>query len=209
VKYAVLLFSLSVLFWSCEKKTEKVQPVLEQITESVYASGLVKSKNQYQVFAAVPGIIQRILVQEGDLVKKGDPLFVIQHETSKLSAENAQLAVDFTRSSLQGEKLAELQNAIELARTNMLNDSIWLKRRQGLWAQGIGSKVELEQSELAYSASMSPPVGINGSASRASHRMASRPSPSMVRPTASASIRPVCNRPSQRRSGSFRMMAAS
>ena len=47
---------------------------MEKITESVYASGIIKSKNQYQVYAAVSGLIQQILVSEGDVVKKGDML---------------------------------------------------------------------------------------------------------------------------------------
>ena len=37
----------------------------------------------------------------------------------------------------------------------MLNDSILLVRQRGLWAQQIGSKVELEQRELAYTTSLS------------------------------------------------------
>lgn len=146
-----LYFTLAMLaFAACKKKAEQTQPMLERITESVYASGTVKSKNQYQVFSTVAGLVQQVLVKEGDLVKKGDPLFVIQGEASKLNTENAQLSANYAEMNTRGERLAELKTAIETARSKMLNDSLMVLRQRGLWAQQIGSKVELEQRELAY-----------------------------------------------------------
>lgn len=138
------------MLFACGKQPEKTQPTTENITESVYASGIIKSKNQYQVFATVGGIIQKVLVREGDVVKKGDPLLVIQNEASRLNAENAKLAADFADRNISGDRLSELKGLIETARTKMLNDSLLLQRQRGLWAQQIGSKVELEQRELAY-----------------------------------------------------------
>ena len=148
--YALFLF-VPLLFTSCKKQAEKTQPKLERITESVYASGIIKSKNQYQVYATVNGLIQTILVKEGDVVKKGDPLFVVQNETSRLNTENAQLSADYADWNTQGDRLKELAGIIETARSKMLNDSLLVQRQRGLWAQQIGSKVELEQRELAYS----------------------------------------------------------
>ncbi len=142
-----------LLFCACKKQPEKIQPTIERITESVYASGIIKSKNQYQVFTTVGGLIQQILVKEGDVVKKGDPLFVVQNETSKLNAENAKLSADFADLNTRGDRLNELKGNIEAARSKMLNDSLLRLRQRGLWAQQIGSKVELEQRELAYTSS--------------------------------------------------------
>ncbi len=147
-------FLLAGLFFSCSKQPEKTQPTVEKITESVYASGIIKSKNQYQVYATVSGLIQRVLVKEGDVVKKGDALFVIENETSILNTENAGLAAEFAEWNRQGDRLNELKGAIETAKSKMLNDSILLVRQRGLWAQQIGSKVELEQRELAYTTSV-------------------------------------------------------
>lgn len=144
---------MGLLFSACQQRPEKTQPTLERITESVYASGIIKSKNQYQVFSTVGGLIQKIWVKEGDVVKKGDALFVVQNETSRLNAENAKLAADFAEFNTTGDRLRELTGAIETARSKMLNDSLLLLRQRGLWAQQIGSKVELEQRELAYTSS--------------------------------------------------------
>lgn len=154
LRYLAIFLLIGLFQVSCKKSQEKTQPVTEKISESVYASGIIKSKNQYQVFSTVGGLIQKILVKEGDLVKKGDPLFIVENETARLNAENARLATEFATSNLGGERLNELKGAIDLARSKMLNDSMLLLRQRGLWAQQIGSKVELEQRELAYTASL-------------------------------------------------------
>jgi multidrug efflux pump subunit AcrA (membrane-fusion protein) len=134
----------------CKQQQEKIQPVVERITESVYASGFVKSDNQYQVFSTVSGIIQKILVKEGDVVKKGDPLIVLANETSKLNAENAKLAAEYADINANLDKLNELKINIDLARSKMTNDSLLMLRQQNLWSQQIGTRVELEQRQLAY-----------------------------------------------------------
>jgi len=155
LKHTVLIAAALLLLFACKKKQERTQPTVEQITESVYASGIIKSHNQYQVYATVSGLIQKIWVKEGDLVRQGDPLFTIQSETARIGAENAQLAADFAEMNTRGERLSELRSTIETARNKMLNDSLLFTRQRGLWAQQIGSKVELEQRELAYTTSAS------------------------------------------------------
>jgi len=142
----LLLFLLA----SCGGKPESTTPTVEPISEAVYASGLVKSKNQYQVFPTVNGIIQQILVTEGDVVQKGDALMKVKNEAARLSTENARIAAEYARVSANAEKLSELQAAIDLARSKMRNDSLLLVRRRNLWARQIGTRVELEQMELNY-----------------------------------------------------------
>jgi len=135
---------------ACKDKVETTSPVRENITESVYASGILKSKNQYQVFATVNGLLQHRYIDEGDTVKKGALLFSILNETSTLNRENAQLAADLANLKSNQGKLDELLLNIDLAKSKMANDSqLWI-RQQNLWSQGIGAKVELEKAELNY-----------------------------------------------------------
>ena len=150
IKCAFGTLPFLICFAACKQRHETVQPVVEKITESVYASGFVKSNHQYQVFSTVSGLIQKILVKEGDRVKKGEPLIILVNETSKLNAENAKLAADYSAVSANRDKLNELKINIDLARSKMANDSLLLVRQQNLWSQQIGTRVELEQRELAY-----------------------------------------------------------
>ena len=147
------LFFLVVLLTfttSCNNTREKVSPVLQEITESVYASGVVKSRSQYQVFSAVNGIIKEIMVDEGDTVSIGQPLFKIFNKTSELNRQNAALAAEYARLDRNRQRLEELSLAIDVARKKMTNDSLLLQRQQNLWNQNIGSKIDLEQRQLNY-----------------------------------------------------------
>ncbi|HJW18160.1 MAG TPA: HlyD family efflux transporter periplasmic adaptor subunit [Flavisolibacter sp.] len=148
MKYLVPAY-LVLLFYSCKNKPETTFPVLQNITESVYAPGIIKSKDQYQVFSSVNGIIRRINVTEGSIVKKGDVLITIDNETSRLSTENAQLAAHYASIASNRDKLSELEANISLAKTKMQLDSTLLDRQQNLWSQDIGSRNELEQRQLA------------------------------------------------------------
>lgn len=120
----------------------------------MYASGIVKSRNQYQVFSTVNGIIKEVLVTEGDLVNIGTPIIKIVNRAPELNAKNAELAAEYASVRSNKERLDELKLAIEIARSKMKNDSLLWQRQQDLWKQNIGARVELEQRELNYKNSL-------------------------------------------------------
>jgi HlyD family secretion protein len=148
VKYFFLVMLL--LFFSCKKKQEKIQPAVENITESVYASGIIKSKNQYKVFSSVNGLVNDVLVTEGDIVKKGDILIKITNTTAQLNTDNAKIVADYNAVNANAERLNELQININLAKAKMEEDASLQRRQQNLWNENIGSRNELEQRQLAY-----------------------------------------------------------
>jgi multidrug resistance efflux pump len=129
---------------------EKTNPIIKNITQSVYASGIVKSKNQYKVFSSVNGLVHDVLVTEGDIVKKGDVLIKITNTTAELNTENAKISADYNAVNANKEKLNELQININLAKAKMDEDASLQKRQQDLWNENIGSRNELEQRQLAY-----------------------------------------------------------
>jgi multidrug efflux pump subunit AcrA (membrane-fusion protein) len=143
-----------LLILSCKKSQEKIKPHIQSISESVYASGILKSKNQYQVFATVSGIIENLLVHEGDTIKKGDILFTISNEAQKLNKENAELSASYSDYAANLGKLDEARQNIELSKIKLNNDSALYARQSSLWQQGIGTKMDLELRELNYKNSM-------------------------------------------------------
>lgn len=149
LRYALSVFSLFMLA-SCGQKQEYTQPVIEKITESVYASGYLKSNEQYQVFAKVNGLLQKIWVKKGDVVKKGQLIFTLSNEVSKLNVANAQLNAVNADYYANLDKLRELDLAIEVSMKKLGNDQLLLERQRTLWAEQIGTKFELEQRELSY-----------------------------------------------------------
>lgn len=143
--------------YACGQKQATTQVETRTITESVYASGTVKAQDQYDVYAEVNGLLRQIFVSEGDSVKKGTPLFVLENQTSALNTENARLALSLSERNIQenSNRLQELEQAVNVAREKLQLDSTLHVRQQNLWQQNIGTKVEAEQKKLAYETSRS------------------------------------------------------
>lgn len=125
----------------------------QEITASVYASGTIKSKDQYQVYPIVSGVITDVLVDDGDLVKKGQVLMRIDGRTQQLNAENAALAASYNSVATNQDKLNDAKDAVSLSKDKLKTDSLLYVRTSNLYKQGVGTKVDLEQRELAFESS--------------------------------------------------------
>ena len=146
-----LIFIIFVSFFiSCKNKIIKTKPIISAISESVYASGTIKSDQQYQAYATANGIIQTIYVREGDSVNIGTPVLLVANQLQQLNSNNAALAARFNDVSANQGKLKDAKQLIAFQNSKMKNDLLLLVRQQYLWKQSIGTKVELEQRQLAY-----------------------------------------------------------
>lgn len=146
----LVLYAIGILLLSCGKKQETSLPTVGAITESIYASGVLKTADQYQAYVTVNGIISKILVKEGDSVQVGSPLVSITNETQRYAAENASLAANFNDFTANAGKLDEAKLVIESAKNKFKLDSALYFRQKNLWEQQIGTKVDFEMKELAF-----------------------------------------------------------
>lgn len=144
---------LLILVGGCNSKSESIHPKVQDISSSVYASGTIKSKSQYQAVPLVSGIIQEVFVDDGDYVKKGHLLVKIDNRAQLINEENAALSASYYDLGSNQDKLEDAQNAIRLAREKLKTDSLMYVRQLNLFNQNVISKVELEQRELAYQSS--------------------------------------------------------
>jgi multidrug efflux pump subunit AcrA (membrane-fusion protein) len=146
--FSIPLFCFLVI--SCKSKTEQIQPTTETITESVYASGIVKTNKQYQVYPMVNGIIKEMLVTEGSLVKPGDPLMRLSNITARLNSENAKIAADYSAFSANTDKINQAKIDIDVAKAKLDNEASLLERQKNLWKEGIGTHNELDSRQLSF-----------------------------------------------------------
>ncbi len=145
-----IFFFLTLPCISCAGRREMVRPAVENITESVYASGVIKSKNQYDVYSTVNGIAARWVVREGDMVGDRQAILEVRGETARLQAENASIVAQNTTHKANSERIAELRIEVEESKMRMDQYAVDLQRQRNLWAQQIGSRNALEQRELAW-----------------------------------------------------------
>ena len=104
-KSAIFMPAVYFLFLSCTDRITLVNPAIENITETVYASGIIKSRDQYEVFSAVNGLVMEKLVSEGDLVRRNQPIIRLSDLTARLNEENARVAVEHNSVSANKFKL--------------------------------------------------------------------------------------------------------
>ncbi len=152
------LFILAlVCLTGCKEDENTITPTIGTITESVYASGIVKAAGQYQVIPSANGKLLALLVQEGDTVKAGQALMRIDDRTSSLSTSNAFAQLRNLERNVQddGPVLGQLRTALDQARDKLAVDSANYMRQKALWEKEIGSRAEFDQRELAYNSSRS------------------------------------------------------
>lgn len=152
MKYFSLFAIFTSLLFSCTQKKEKTYPEKLPMTESVYASATVQPDSMYQVHSVAMGILDKIWVEEGDKVAKGDQILQITNTSPELNKENARLALELARNNYSGTAavLSSIEDEIEAAKLQLKNDSINYYRQKKLWDQNIGSKVEFDNKKLVY-----------------------------------------------------------
>ena len=154
------LFScLSIfLFFSCSKNDNgEIKPTKGNVTESVYASGVVKTENQYTVYATVSGILQKINVTAGQSVSQGQALFQIESDKAALSTENAKLAYQLSNENNRyiQDKISEMETKVQAAKDKLALDESVYNRNKNIKQYNVISEVDYERVELAYKNSKS------------------------------------------------------
>ena len=147
-KYSILF--LLIILVSCKDKREKTSPVLKTITESVYASGAVKSNQQYQILAGVNGKIEKIFVAEGQEVEAGSKLFLMSNSIQQYTENNAKLNAENASLAANQSRLVEVEQQVNWQFNKLKFDSSLYYRQLALFKQQVGSQLELEQKELNY-----------------------------------------------------------
>ena len=152
--YICFLLSLFLLI-GCTTPPQSTKGSIQDISEAVYASGNIESGDQYQVFSTVSGIIESILVEEGQTVKKGQAIFTLSNEGVKIALESAQLNREFANLTQNQNKLKELKFSIKAAKYKFRNDSLNFERKKTLFSKNVITGTELESAELNFQNSSS------------------------------------------------------
>lgn len=156
LKSASLLYLVIFSIFSCSKKdSEETKPTLGDVTESVYASGVIKSEGQYTVFSTVNGTLQKVNVVAGQSIVKGQSLFELESEKAELNTENARLAYQLSQQSYRyiQDKISEMEMKVQSAKDKLALDESIYNRNKAIKNQGGISEVDFERVTLAYKSS--------------------------------------------------------
>lgn len=123
---------------------------MKPLHEAVYASGYVVSKNEYQVFSQVDGYVTEILVKEGDDVKNGQPIFIIdskqQNARYNITLEAYNQAVKNNRED--SPAILEAKAAIATSTTKCKFDSTNFLRFTNLLKNNATTQNDYDRAKL-------------------------------------------------------------
>ena len=74
-------------------KVTVAQPVRQVVTDNLDLTGNTQAIYTVQLVARVAGYLDKVLFQDGQRVKKGQPLFIIQHNTYEDNLRQAEAAI--------------------------------------------------------------------------------------------------------------------
>ncbi|MGN1213803.1 MAG: efflux RND transporter periplasmic adaptor subunit [Bacteroidaceae bacterium] len=196
-----LLCNLTLLFVvmvaaSCGKRSEEPKvsahktmevSVCDRVVETSYPATF-KGVHDVDIYPQVSGLISMICINEGDKVKKGQTLFVVDRvpyeaalKKALADVESAEAAVETAIMTADGKKLLYEDSVVsDFELRQSLND---LKQKRAALAQARAQLVDA-QNNLSYTEVKSPVDGIAG---MTSYRIGSLVGPSMSNPLVSVS----------------------
>jgi len=141
---------------------EVLQPIPQQVSQGRYVAGNARVEpigRESRVSSEVPGLIQAILVQEGQQVEQGTPLVQLDAAVEKAAAEAAQAEYDADKANLQRaltgnrwEEIAASRAEADSARAKSALSADTLRRNEQLARTGAATPQELDQARLAADA---------------------------------------------------------
>lgn len=148
---AIVLSFVFVLF-SCGKKTNETTPVRKDVTETVFASGTLEPENKYNLIAQSEGYIIDLRFNNGDEIKEGQVLAVIDNKTNAINASSTENLTGLAaqNASAEGPTLKQAAANLQLLKEKFEQDSVQLTRYQKLIQSNSVSKLELENVKLAF-----------------------------------------------------------
>ncbi|MFT4645656.1 MAG: HlyD family secretion protein, partial [Planctomycetota bacterium] len=119
------------------------------ILEKVGTNGKIFPIKEVKLSVEVPGEVTRILVEEGDSVKKGDLLLVLNPSTYSTGVSRARAAYN---SALSGLSTAKARNSTSEAQYIIVGKDF--RRKEKLHLSGVISDSEFDLVESQYYASL-------------------------------------------------------
>lgn len=151
-----ILFAVCILFVGC-KQAATIHPEKKTIVETVYASGLILSEGEGRVVALSNGTIVQKLVKDGQEVKKGQLLYLIQSDAAVAQQQAASQSYQQAQNDASNRSaiLKDLQYAWSSAIAKCRLDSANYRRDSILYYNSqVGTTANLERSRLNYQLSL-------------------------------------------------------
>ena len=120
------------------------KPVVKEIVEYDDFTGRFEAVESVEIRARVSGYLDKVAFRDGAMVKKGDPLFVIDRRPYKAALDQAQASLLSAQARLNFAQ-SDLERAQSLQRTGNISEQLVEQRRQSF----ITARAEQDNAEAA------------------------------------------------------------
>ena len=146
-----------VFLFGCKGKQQEIQPIKNDITETVFASGQLVANDRYNLTAQSEGYLSEVAVKEGEVLEEGTLVARIDNSTADAQARaaEAQLSIAKQNATASSPALQEAKAASEIAEQKMNQEKKQADRYQSLYQSQSVSKLEMENAQLAYESAKS------------------------------------------------------
>lgn len=146
---------LIALLGACGKATEETKPIRKDVVETVFASGVLEADGTYQLTAQTDGYLSKVNFEQGDLIRAGITLAVIENPQNVLNTESAAALYEIAKSNTQSNapSLAQARNTAQMAKRKMELDSIQVIRYQKLLESNSIARNDYDNVLLQYQTS--------------------------------------------------------
>lgn len=155
MKKLISIALLLLVIASCGNKDNEVSPVYKDITETVFASGTLEPEGKYNLTSQSDGYLISLTFKEGDIVKAGDILAVVDNQPNAYNEESAQQLLSISQKNVSDNAPALKQTEINigLAKEKVKQDEAQVTRYKSLYESNSVSKLEYENILLALETS--------------------------------------------------------
>ncbi len=165
---SLIMGAISSYIMSQPKTVEVMNPISKDVKPTYSTTGRIEAQNSVEVIARVSGWLQERYFQEGDKVKKGQRLFLIEPDEYILAAKSARATVN-ENSAVYHNSEVDLKRAKELLKEDLVSREYYdnaLTDRNKYRAALDGSVAELKKANLnlSYTNITSPMDGRIGKA---------------------------------------------
>ncbi|TRW91199.1 efflux RND transporter periplasmic adaptor subunit [Candidatus Methylobacter oryzae] len=136
------------------------QPIRRQVSEYLEFTGNTQAVNSVQLVARVQGYLEKVFFHDGDKVKKGQPLFLLQQDTYQARLKQAEAQVLQQKASLSHaqtelERFSDLNRQHAAAQTDVDN---WRFERDNARAAVVAAEANrsLAKLDLDYTKVVAP-----------------------------------------------------
>lgn len=155
IQQAIGILSACLIFSACGQKTNPVKPTHKDLTEMVFASGILEADDQNNLTAQTDGYLIKLDFKEGDLVTAGQLLAVIDNNQNIINAQSAGTLHSIARENTlpSAPALQQISANITAAKEKLRLDQLQADRYKRLMESNSVSKLEYENTQLTLATS--------------------------------------------------------